>query len=112
MMDTIGEDEIHNAIDIGEQDKTNLHMSAVTGHEIVADSFVPLYHAKTHHLCVAILQYVAAFFVEEYPAYLGPSDEVAGSISRTGWQELHRRQSTEYACQVRRDYSTRLAYAY
>ena len=111
-MDAIGEDEIHNAIDIGEQDKTNLHMSAVTGHEIVADSFVPLYHAKTRHLCVAILQYVAAFVVEEYPAYQGPSDEVVGSISRAGWQELRRRQSTEYACQVKRNYSIRLAYTY
>ena len=83
-MDTIGEYEIHNAIDIGEQDKTNLHMSAVTGHEIVADSFVPLYHAKTHHLYVAILQYVAAFVVEEYPTCQDPSNEVVGSISRTG----------------------------
>ena len=83
-MDTIGEDEVYNAIDIGEPDKTNIRMNEVTGHEIVADSFVPLYHAKTHHLYVAILQYVATFFVEEYPAYLGPSDEVAGSISRRG----------------------------
>ena len=112
MIDTIGEDGIHSAIDTGERDKTNLHMSAVTGHEKVADSFFPLYHAKARHLYVAILQCVAASFVEVCPAYQGPSGEAAGSIIRTGWQELRRRQSTEYACQVRRDYSTRRAYAY
>ena len=87
-------------------------MSAVTDHEKVADSFFPLYHAMTRHLCVAILQFVAICVIEVCPAYQGPSDEAARSISRTGWQELRRRQSTEYACQGRRDYSIGLAYAY